>query len=109
MRVGIAAYGHPAGRPGATGVERLRPPENALRSTAASEDKRIDFSVGIARFVAILKERDRSSRLGPVRSLPNRLSVSGSSQWRRVYARPDPAGPGVGHGAWDGRMVISGE
>jgi len=69
-------------------------------STAASEDKRIDFSVGIARFGAILKGRDRSSRSGPVRSLPNRLSVSGSSQRGRVCARPDPAGPGVGRGAW---------
>ena len=27
-----AAYGHPEGRPGATGVERLRPRENGLRS-----------------------------------------------------------------------------
>ena len=77
--------------------------------TAASEDERIDYSVGIARFGAILKERDRSSRSGPVRSLPSRVSVSGSSQRGRVCARPDPAGPGVGHGAWDGRMVISGQ
>ena len=38
--------------------------------TAASEEKRIDFSVEIARFDAILKERDRSLRSGPVRSLP---------------------------------------
>jgi hypothetical protein len=75
--------------------------------TAASEDKRIGFSVGIARFGAILKERDRSSRSGPVRSLPNRLSVSGSSQRGRVCARPDPRWSR--RGAWDGRMVISGQ
>ena len=31
-KTGIAAYGHPAGRLGATGVERLRPRENGLRS-----------------------------------------------------------------------------
>src|SRR5208283_3456938 len=30
-RRGIAAYGHPAGTPGATGVERLRPRENCQR------------------------------------------------------------------------------
>ncbi len=75
----------------------------------ASEEKRIDFSGGIARFGAILKERDRSSRSGPVRSFPIRLSVSGCSQRGRVCARPEPAGPGVGRGAWDGRMVISGQ
>ena len=39
--------------------------------TAASEEKRIDFSVEIARFGAILRERDRSLRSGPVRSLPS--------------------------------------
>src|SRR5271157_1353718 len=73
---------------------------------AASEDKRIDFSVGIARFGAILKERDRSSRSGPVRFLEIRRWVSGSSQRGRVCARLDPAGPGVGRGAgekWPGR------
>jgi hypothetical protein len=30
-RTGIAAYGHPAGTPGATGVERLRARENGQR------------------------------------------------------------------------------
>ena len=38
--------------------------------TAASEEKRMDFFAGIARFGAILKERDRFLRSGPVRSLP---------------------------------------
>src|SRR5208337_5588402 len=65
--------------------------------TAASEEKRIDFSVEIARFGAILRERDRSLRSGPVRSLPNRLSVSGSSQRGRVVG---------GSGEW---RVASGE
>src|SRR5271157_4436747 len=74
---------------------------------AASEDKRIDFSVGIARFGAILKERDRSSRSGPVRFLEIRRWVSGSSQRDRVCARLDPAGPGVGRGAWAGRIVVN--
>ncbi len=71
---------------------------------AASEDKRIDFSEAIARFGGILKERDRSSRSGPVRSLPIRLSVSDSSQRGRVCARPEPAGRGRvavrGTGEW---------
>src|SRR5271157_3094008 len=31
QRAGIALYGHPAGTPGATGVERLRPRENVQR------------------------------------------------------------------------------
>src|SRR5208337_1069261 len=48
----------------------------------------------------------RSSRPGPVRSLPIRRSVDGSSQRGKVCARPDPAGPGVvGRGAgeqWPG-------
>jgi|SRR5271157_1238621 len=60
---GIAAYGHPAGRLGATGVERLRPRENGLRSNGGERGK-TDFSVGIAQFGAILKEgtarRDRA-------------------------------------------------
>ena len=98
-RIGIAAYGHPAGRLGATGVERLRPRENGLRSNGGERGKTDGFFRRIARFGAILKERDRSSRSGPVRSLPNRLSVSGSSQRGRVCARPDPAGTG-GWSAW---------
>ncbi|MGA2706686.1 MAG: hypothetical protein ABSH35_37225, partial [Isosphaeraceae bacterium] len=41
--IGIAAYGHPAGGPGATGVERLRPREDDPRCAAASEDERLGF------------------------------------------------------------------
>ena len=51
---------------------------------AAGGEKRIDFSAGVAWFGDILIERGRSSRSGPVRSLPIRLSVSGSSQRGRV-------------------------
>jgi len=47
--------------------------------TAASKEQRIDFSAGIAWFGDILNNRGvRSSRLDPVRSFTNRLSVSGS-------------------------------
>ena len=67
----------------------------------ASEDKRIVFSVGIARFGAILKERGRPSRSGLVRSLSIRWMVSCISQRGRVCARPDPAGRCVvGREAW---------
>ena len=38
-RTGIAADGHPAGAPGATGVERLRPRENGLRSNGGERGK----------------------------------------------------------------------
>ena len=41
---------------------------------AAGGEKRIDFSAGVAWFGDILIERGRSSRSGPVRSLPIRLS-----------------------------------
>jgi hypothetical protein len=50
--------------------------------TAASEEKRIDFSVGIARFGAILKARKK-----PVPERPQRLAVRPSSaQALRVQA-----------------------
>ena len=39
QRTGIAADGHPAGAPGATGVERLRPRENGLRSNGGERGK----------------------------------------------------------------------
>ena len=38
-RTGIAADGHPAGAPGATGVERLRPQENVQRGKRCQEPK----------------------------------------------------------------------
>jgi hypothetical protein len=107
-RTGIPADGPPAGTSGAPGVERLRPREQMVNGrAAASGEKRIDFSVGSARFGAILKERGRSSRSGPVWSLPIRLSVAGSSQRGRFCARPHPAGLAwsVGHEAgeqWPG-------
>ena len=47
----------------ASGRERM-----VYGPTAASEEKRMDFAVGIARFGAILKERECSSRSGPVQS-----------------------------------------
>src|SRR5271157_2997436 len=77
---------------------------------AASGEKTIDFSEQIAWFGDILKEWERSSRSGPVCSLTNRLSVSGSSQRGRVRARPDPAGGAwsVARGAWGGRILARG-
>src|SRR5271157_3127205 len=61
---------------------------------AASGEESVDF-VGTNRlFGDILKYTGRSSRSGPVRSLPIRQSVNGSSQRGRVCARPDPAGAG---------------
>ena len=57
QRIGIAAYGHPAGRPRATGVERLRSREHGLRPVGRRRARTngLIFSVGIARFGAILK------------------------------------------------------
>ena len=57
------------------------------RSLGGERGKKRDSSVGITRFGAILKERDRSLRSGPVPSLPIRLSVSGRSQRGSVCAR----------------------
>jgi len=37
QRTGIAADGHPAGAPGATGVERLRPRENGQGSDGGEQ------------------------------------------------------------------------
>src|SRR5271157_2402731 len=73
---------------------------------AAGGEKRIDFSAGVARFGAILKELDRSLRSGPVRPLAIRQLVAGSSQWVKACARPDPAFGGVGREGgkqWPGR------
>ena len=68
--------------------------------TAASGEKRIDFSAGVAWFGDILNTEGLLRRPGPVRSLPIRLLVLGSCQRGRVCARPDPAGGawGVGRG-----------
>src|SRR5271157_444537 len=38
-RTGIAAFAHTAGTPGATGIERLRPRENGLRSGGGERGK----------------------------------------------------------------------
>ncbi len=38
-RAGIASDGHQTGRPGAPGVERLRPRENGLRSNGGERGK----------------------------------------------------------------------
>jgi len=109
-RTGTPADGHPAGTSGALGVERLRPRERMVNGrAAASGEKRIDLSVGCARFGAILKERGRSSRSGPVWSLPIRLSVAGSSQRGRFCARPSPRWSGVGRGAWGVRRENGGQ
>jgi hypothetical protein len=70
---------------------------------AASPEERIDFSERITWFGDILNiERGRSLRSVAVRSLEIRRSVSGSSQWGRVRARPDPAGL-----AWGGGTVAT--
>ena len=53
--------------------------ERMFKGPTASKEQRIDFSAGIAWFGDILNNRGvRSSRLDPVRSFTNRLSVSGS-------------------------------
>lgn len=49
-----------------------------VRPGTASQDTQMDISGAIARFGVILKERDRSSRSDPIRSLPFRLSVTGT-------------------------------
>ncbi len=75
---------------------------------AASEEKRIDFSVGIAQFGGILNKGTARRDRAPFGLCQNgcRCHVS-NSQRGRVCARPEPACPGVGRGAWDGRMVVS--
>ncbi len=85
-------------------------PERMVNGPAAARgQKRQDLSNQIAwfgnmlSFGVILTERDRSSRSCPVRSLPIRMSVDGSSQRGQVCARPEPAG-----GAWSERTVASG-
>src|SRR5271157_4403009 len=42
-RTGIAAHGHPAGTPGAPGVERLRPNEDGLWSDGGERGKTDGF------------------------------------------------------------------
>jgi len=66
---------------------------------AASEDKRIGFFRKVCPVWWHTESRVRSSRSGPIRSLPIRWLLSCISQRGRVRARPDPAGPGVGRGA----------
>src|SRR5271157_420247 len=53
-RIDIAAYGHPAGRPGATGVERPGHERMANGWAAASGEKRFELSETIAWFGEIL-------------------------------------------------------
>jgi len=97
-RAGIAVDSHPAGTPEATGLERRWPRENRQRVSGAEwggPDEFVRWNHPVRR---IMRKRDRSSRSGPVRSLPSGLSVSGSSQQGRVCARPDtlvPAAWGV--------------
>ena len=62
--------GHPAGTSGAPGVQRSGHERMVNGRAAASGEKSIGFSARIAWFGDILnRERDRSSRSGPVRSL----------------------------------------
>ncbi len=65
QRTGIAPYGHPAGTPGATGVERLRPRENDQRLSGGEREERIDFSAGIAWFRGILNIEGPFVEIGP--------------------------------------------
>ena len=60
-RTGIAAVSHPAGTPGATGVERLRPRENGQRLG----DGGIDLCAGIAWFGDILNIEGSLVEIGP--------------------------------------------
>jgi len=68
QRAGIAPYGHPAGTLGATGVER--PGHEGMFNgwAAASREKRIDFSAGVAWFGDILIE-------GPLMEIVPRSTV----------------------------------
>src|SRR5208337_1992182 len=73
---------------------------------AASREKRMDLSEetawfgNILNFGDILTKTDRPSRSGPVRSLPIRQSVAGSSERGRLCARPDHAGLAWSVKAW---------
>jgi len=52
---GIAVDVHPAGTPGATGVERLQPRENGQRLGGGEREEKFDLSAATARFGDILK------------------------------------------------------
>ena len=65
QRTGIAPYGHPAGTPGATGVERLGHERMVKGPTAASKEQRIDFSAGIVWFGDILNIEGPFVEIGP--------------------------------------------
>ena len=81
QRTGIAPYGHPAGTPGATGVERFGHERMVKGPTAASKGQRIDFSAGIAWFGDILNIEGSFVEIGPRSVFDNWRSVSDSSQW----------------------------
>ena len=67
---------------------------------AASGEKRIDFSAGVAWFGDILNVEGSLMEIGPLSVFDNRRSVSGSSQWGRVCARPGPRLSAVESGTW---------
>ena len=77
--------------------------------TAASKEPRINFSAGIAWFGDILNIEGPFVEIGPRSVFDNWRSVSDSSQWGRVYARPDPAGSGVERGTGEWWSVASGQ
>jgi hypothetical protein len=94
--------------PGAIGVEHFQPRESGqIKGRAATYvEEKFDLPEPIAGFGDIMNiERGRSTRPGPVRSLPIRLSVSGSSQRGKICARPDPGGLA----SWSGRREHSGQ
>ncbi len=71
---------------------------------AASGEEKFDLPEGIARFGDILNMEGPLVEIGSrsvFDTLTIRRLVEGSSQRGRVYARPDPAGPGgCRRGAW---------
>ena len=76
---------------------------------AASGQKRINFSAGIAWFGDILNIEGPFVEIGPRSVFDNWRLVSDSSQWGRAYARPDPAGSGVERGTGEWRSVARGQ
>jgi len=73
------AYLHPAGTPGAPGVERLRPRVNGQRRVAASGEKRMELSEEIAWFGNMLNFGDILNMDGPLVEIGSRSAFGNSA------------------------------